>query len=485
MRSRNTADLLLWTAVLLIMPLYAPRAGSPTLIPVHGFLTDSNGKPIDGTVEIVFSLYDELNADTPLWTEERSGTFSVQVDKGYFSAYLGEVTPISMDDLRSAKELYLGIRVGSDREMDRLKLGSVPYAFFAGECAKLGDLDQDSVQKRLDFSCPASKVVTGWNPDHDAPLCNDAPVSPDTATKAWVQGRGYVDYNAATRCNGENVFMNGEGVCKSIDLSDFARFEQTITAKTCMEGQALTFRSGYWDCTDLDFAPLFHNHDDRYYTKSQVDQAISGRQVSWNKLTDVPPGFQDGLDNDQLANMTCQEGQALVYSNNTWVCGQGSFLHGGGTPGYIAKFSGDNRTLAGSSIYNTGAMVGIGTTNPQKMLDVLGEVRAQDMYITDNGQDTSIKRNIYFKKDLLYSNEKSTSCTASVNCFATAHCDDANDLPISGGCYFPNGSAMSAHVAVSMPVSWDSTNDSAGWSCGGGSLGVNSTLTAIIYCIQR
>jgi hypothetical protein len=96
----------------------------PQRINYQGYLTDSGGNPVNGSVDIVFSIYDVAAGGTAIWTE----TQTVVVNKGLFNVQLGSVTPLpSFSGTR-----YLGIQVGADPEMTpRLLLASAPYALNA------------------------------------------------------------------------------------------------------------------------------------------------------------------------------------------------------------------------------------------------------------------------------------------------------------------------------------------------------------------
>ena len=83
----------------------------PNTINYQGYLTDSIGNPLDGTVDMVFSIYDVDTGGSPLWTETQTG---VVVTDGLFSVNLGEVTPLSIPfDV----PYWLGVQVGADAEM--------------------------------------------------------------------------------------------------------------------------------------------------------------------------------------------------------------------------------------------------------------------------------------------------------------------------------------------------------------------------------
>ena len=125
----SCATVLATTAVALAVPRFLSEQGR---------LFDAMGMPVtNGALTIRFSIYADATTTTALWTE----TQAVAVDDGYFSAVLGEVTPIPADaaTLFNGTTRYLGVRVGTDAEMTpRQPIVSVPYAMVA-----TGVVDQD------------------------------------------------------------------------------------------------------------------------------------------------------------------------------------------------------------------------------------------------------------------------------------------------------------------------------------------------------
>src|SRR5579863_2133275 len=65
-------------------------AGVPAVLVEQGRLLKKGGNPVTGTVTIVFTIYDAPAGGTVLWNEAQS----ITLDSGYFSAQLGDVTPI-------------------------------------------------------------------------------------------------------------------------------------------------------------------------------------------------------------------------------------------------------------------------------------------------------------------------------------------------------------------------------------------------------
>ncbi|NUQ77012.1 MAG: collagen-like protein, partial [Polyangiaceae bacterium] len=112
----------------------------PGTITHQGRLFDSKDEPVNGTIDVTFTIYDgpDINAKA-LWTETHSVTF----ENGYFSVALGEITPFG-DTVFDGSVRYLGIKVSDDPEMTpRAATRSVPYALLANDVN--GDINPHSV----------------------------------------------------------------------------------------------------------------------------------------------------------------------------------------------------------------------------------------------------------------------------------------------------------------------------------------------------
>jgi len=119
---RNTLSLLLAVALLLAWALPA-HADAPQTMHFQGYLKDAAGDPVDGSVDMVFAIYDAESGGAALWTEAHA---AVPVDDGVYSVVLGSTTPL---DLEWDDQYYVGVTVASDAEMTpRMALASAPYA---------------------------------------------------------------------------------------------------------------------------------------------------------------------------------------------------------------------------------------------------------------------------------------------------------------------------------------------------------------------
>ena len=120
----------------------AGLADVPSVINYQGVLTDpSTGNLINGTYEMVFSIYSQSSGGSALWTE----TQNVDVEDGEFSVLLGSVSPVA-STVFSGDERYLGIAVGGDSEMEpRKRLACVPYAFVSDKTQQVDWSDIDNM----------------------------------------------------------------------------------------------------------------------------------------------------------------------------------------------------------------------------------------------------------------------------------------------------------------------------------------------------
>jgi hypothetical protein len=104
-----------------------PAGAVPQTINFQGILKDSAGKPINGTVNLTFSIYDSVSGGTARWSEVQNG---VTVETGIYSVQLGSVNSIDYSIFDGSTK-YLGVKVGDEELTPRLPMISVPYAFRA------------------------------------------------------------------------------------------------------------------------------------------------------------------------------------------------------------------------------------------------------------------------------------------------------------------------------------------------------------------
>ena len=142
MRSRTTRHVLV--ALMLAASTFAGSAQAadppvPQTITNQGRLFDVDNNPIDGSLTVVFSIYDTANATAAL----RPAPHTIAAEQGFYSVTLGAQTPFG-DDTFDGSVRFFGIKVGTEPELlPRAPIQSVPYALFAGDVT--GDIHPHTV----------------------------------------------------------------------------------------------------------------------------------------------------------------------------------------------------------------------------------------------------------------------------------------------------------------------------------------------------
>jgi len=125
---KQLTKLIILSVIGLLMMVAPAISGVPELMNYQGRLTGPGGEPLDTTVSMTFSIYEDSVGGDPVWTEIHD---AVGVTKGLFQVNLGDT--ISIDSSFTPPDWwFLGITVGSDPEIEpRTRLTSAPYAFHA------------------------------------------------------------------------------------------------------------------------------------------------------------------------------------------------------------------------------------------------------------------------------------------------------------------------------------------------------------------
>ena len=98
----------------------------PEKIGFQGKLTNAANQPVNGAQTVTFRLYAAATGGTAFWSE----TQSITVVNGLYTAYLGEVTPLSSLPFNAI--YWLSVEIGNDGEMvPRTMFAHTPYAIRA------------------------------------------------------------------------------------------------------------------------------------------------------------------------------------------------------------------------------------------------------------------------------------------------------------------------------------------------------------------
>src|SRR5579871_97286 len=132
-QSANTAAAVADTA--------AENQGVPRLVRFSGVIKDAAGMVPSGDVTLTFSLYEQENGGSPLWSE----TQTVQLSKdGRYNVLLGSASadglPRDLFMMNRARWVAVQPGIAGMNELPRVLLVGVPYAIKAADAETLGGL---------------------------------------------------------------------------------------------------------------------------------------------------------------------------------------------------------------------------------------------------------------------------------------------------------------------------------------------------------
>jgi hypothetical protein len=168
-------------------------AAVPHQMHYQGHLTDSGGAPLDTTVSMTFTIYDDSSVSGTVWWTETQP--NVVVSNGLFVVLLGSQNGVPDTVFRDTTR-WLGIQIGFDPEITpRTKLVTVPYAFQVAtvDGATGGTVFGDvAIQSDLDV-------------DGDLRVTGKATIGPDhvnTGSYAFVAGQNNTVQNWGSAVGG-------------------------------------------------------------------------------------------------------------------------------------------------------------------------------------------------------------------------------------------------------------------------------------------
>ncbi|MCK4252176.1 hypothetical protein KAX97_12060, partial [candidate division WOR-3 bacterium] len=121
----------------------------PKMLNYQGYLTDTEGIPIDAILDMRFRIYDVKTGGTPLWDEDTTG---VSVERGIFNALLGSVDSIPASVFTTGTDRWLELILNvSDTLKPRTRITAMAYAYMAthadtAEYAKNAISDNDWIR---------------------------------------------------------------------------------------------------------------------------------------------------------------------------------------------------------------------------------------------------------------------------------------------------------------------------------------------------
>jgi hypothetical protein len=142
----------------------------PQIIQFSGTLGSSSAPAPSGTVSITFTLYENEQGGTALWSE----TDNVQVDaQGHYTALLGSASPegLPMNLFATVQANWLAVQplLEGFGEEPRVLLVSAPYALKAGDAETIGGLPPSAFLRAASGTTSAASGSSS-SPSGSAPL---------------------------------------------------------------------------------------------------------------------------------------------------------------------------------------------------------------------------------------------------------------------------------------------------------------------------
>ena len=255
--------------VLATATAFAADAKPPERMTYQGYLTDSNGVPLGNSApanyDVVFRIYNAKTGGEPIWSEVQT----VTVDKGYFSALLGEGASYGSEPYtkeistvfvgQDISDRFIGITVygvsnGVDLEIvPRLRLVASPYSFTAMQARSVIDgSGNKNLFKEVDNNNNASlKLGAG----------SDASLTLHESGEANLSGKLTLDLPAA----GVGVEFDEQGLSTKFGGSNGDRFSIS------------TARSGFHfdKSIYIDGDIYSFNRDARLYPSNNTDNFLN------------------------------------------------------------------------------------------------------------------------------------------------------------------------------------------------------------------
>ena len=253
--------------------------GVPGIISYQGKLTDPRGVALDGTYDMIFSIFDSASGGNLLWSENQS---SVVVTEGIYNVALGSIHPIPAD-IFDSDDLYFQVSVYNAGTSEyeplspRQQLTSVAFSM------KCADSDALNGYGSKDFMHVGDKATGDLYGHYPAPIVaglGGRPISPAAPSKGQVlkyDGSAWKPDKDADSGGDITRVIAGDGLTGGAysGVATLAVKEGGITSSHILNGTI----------TADDIA------DD-----SITSDNING--VSWDKITSKPAGFSDNIDND-------------------------------------------------------------------------------------------------------------------------------------------------------------------------------------------
>jgi hypothetical protein len=316
--------LMIAVVVAVLSPMQNVLGEVPQMLNYQGRLTDQDGTPVDTTVSILFTIYDDSTGGTVVWTETQP---AVTVTSGLFNVLLGSINPIQ-DTVFAEPDRYLDIRIGSNPAIiPRTKLAAVAYAHRVStvDGSAGGLIDGGTFIGKLEYVVPMPCLMGGGDCE-PGPDCQ----TPNTTIHGTLGG-------AITDCG--RVYVT-DGYQKTIDLDggsgDVSACGKALFGERHFNYGDFSFVAGCDNTVNVDYSTVSggqYNNSGGIYSNiggGQSNQAmgdhstISGGQGNETQSGQSHQTIGGGLDNNSEGNYS-----SIGGGLNNQALGEYSTIGGG------------------------------------------------------------------------------------------------------------------------------------------------------------
>lgn len=358
----------------------------PQKMNLQGYLTYTNGNPVDSTLQMTFRIY---RGGSEVWQEVNQ---TVRCSLGLFSFTLGNANPNLGSVFAPGDPCQLKLWIGND-SFPRIEITSVGFAFRSvkSDTASYAALISRPITPPITRADVAANFKAPYSDTADyvrvVPPIDSARVSGNAwkwANHTWgdlypdadkLDGQHGSYYAPTTHNHNHNDLQNIQGGTPT------ERFHLTSSQHT--------------DLTDGGDCGI-HNHDTRYYTKSETD----GRFVNDNA---GEVGNED-LENGAVTTSKISENNVTLSKiergpSGAAIIGQGSGANaiwgnptpGSGSPYYIQN---QNSSAQSASFYISGSgKIEYNSSNPA--LTITNSGTGNGLYVTNASQGVVIGSTSY------------------------------------------------------------------------------------------
>lgn len=299
-----------------LLCLHSIANAVPLQMTHQGRLVDANGAAITGTQSLTFTIFDDPNNGTDLWTE----TLSVSFNNGYYAAVLGaDESTNPLDSLILGQyPLYLEIQVGQNSPLSpRTTLQSVPYAQIAGTAESVdgGSVvasevsigSQAVINTQGEWVGPAISV--GWGDIDPATIPGDLADGDNNTQLSEGQVEGYVTNDAISLSPGSSIQSQGLLLTES-SLIPWSQLDASTIPADLMDGDAVLSESDVETMVTNGPLDLANNTTvNGEYIVTTPPSCLDGQILSYDAAT----GFWNCID---FSNIIDQDGDGILAWND-------------------------------------------------------------------------------------------------------------------------------------------------------------------------